>query len=682
MKKHKTVKMLLIVLAISLILNPGLALADPPPTTNIILSCSAQQAHIGDTVTVQIKCDQEAHLYGVEFTLNYQPSMLKPVAGANGKYLQTKGTYARLDSLDSQVPDPESAQSLQAGVLRYPLHNSDLSSASTKDIASISFQVLKNGTATLRLSDIQAVAAGSHIVNDNMSYQVEMTTAAQIVYTVPQDAAVVNVPENTDVVDVSSLPGYNAATKSAVLPEINFSTLTSISGEPIQVNIPGGTTISAAAGSDWQGRINTPAVKDISVLDPGSNTVYSIIEIGFENVELTFDKPVRILFPDQAGREVGYSRNGGPITNIPTNNGLALTSGDALGAARDGKKEINGDLVVWTRHFTYFAIYTPSGTTPGGGTGGGIVVSPGGGIWDPAAGTVPRLAGSDRFETANAIAEKGWPEGAETVVLAYAYDFPDALAAAPLAKKLNAPILLSDKTSLTPVTLTEIQKLKAKKVVLIGGPGVISQGIQDSLSATYGQANVTRYSGEDRYATAAAIAGALGSTGRAVVVSGQNYPDALAISSYAAAQGIPILFTGTSTLPSATSQVLSAQAVSATIVAGGEGAVAAGVFNQLPGASRYGGTDRYATAAALIDGLNLKLDNVYVVTGLDFPDALVAGNLAAYTESPLLMVDQGLPEATRAFLAAHKASIKGATIIGGQGAVSEAVVNDLLNALK
>ncbi len=47
MKKHKTVKMLLIVLAISLILNPGLALADPPPTTNIILSCSAQQAHIG-----------------------------------------------------------------------------------------------------------------------------------------------------------------------------------------------------------------------------------------------------------------------------------------------------------------------------------------------------------------------------------------------------------------------------------------------------------------------------------------------------------------------------------------------------------------------------------------------------------------------------------------------------------
>ncbi len=139
-----------------------------------------------------------------------------------------------------------------------------------------------------------------------------------------------------------------------------------------------------------------------------------------------------------------------------------------------------------------------------------------------------------------------------------------------------------------------------------------------SLSSTYGQANVTRYGGENRYATAAAIAGALGSSGKAVIVNGENYPDALAVLSYAAAQGIPILFTQASTLPSTTLQVLTNHKVNTTIVIGGEGVVSAAVFKQLPGAARYGGKDRYATAIAIINGLKLELETVYVVTGKNY----------------------------------------------------------------
>lgn len=77
--------------------------------------------------------------------------------------------------------------------------------------------------------------------------------------------------------------------------------------------------------------------------------------------------------------------------------------------------------------------------------------------------SVVRLAGSNRFETAVAIARAGWTDGADNVVLVYAFDFPDALAAVPLAKKLNAPILLTSKTELSSVTLAEMERLNAKK---------------------------------------------------------------------------------------------------------------------------------------------------------------------------------------------------------------------------
>jgi putative cell wall-binding protein len=133
-----------------------------------------------------------------------------------------------------------------------------------------------------------------------------------------------------------------------------------------------------------------------------------------------------------------------------------------------------------------------------------------------------RLAGIDRFKTAIAVAEQGWKAGADNVVLVKAHSFPDALAAGPLAYKLNAPILFTDRAELPASTLAEIQRLSPQRIILIGGIGVISQEVQDSLSAVYGKDNVIRYSGDNRYETAASLATALGTTGKAVIANGEN----------------------------------------------------------------------------------------------------------------------------------------------------------------
>lgn len=285
---------------------------------------------------------------------------------------------------------------------------------------------------------------------------------------------------------------------------------------------------------------------------------------------------------------------------------------------------------------------------------------------------VTRIAGSDRFSTANAVAVQGWRAGADTVIIANGYSFADALAAAPLAFKYNAPVLLTEADKLTTATMEEIKRLKPKRLMIIGGTGVISQAVQNSLNALCGSDNVTRYSGEDRYGTAQAIAAALGTTGQAVVVSGgnANFADALAISSYAAYNGIPILFSNKNKIPTATAQALTAQAVKSTIVVGGTGAVSDHVMNTLPAATRYGGKDRYETAMILAKELHMNLNRIFVATGRDFPDALVAGAYAAQSLSPILMVDNGIPASVSGYLRANNTSINYLTEIGGEGVIT------------
>lgn len=316
-------------------------------------------------------------------------------------------------------------------------------------------------------------------------------------------------------------------------------------------------------------------------------------------------------------------------------------------------------ISVPTYHFSTYAVMADTSATPN------------------------RLSGIDRFETANAVAEQGWKAGANNVVLAYAHNFPDALAAGPLAYKLNAPILLTDADKLTPSTLAEIQKLAPKTITLIGGTAVISQAIQDSLSATYGKENVIRYGGVDRNETAVAIAAALGTTGKAVIANGEDYDfaDALAVSSYAAYNGIPILFAETAGLPAVTAQALITQKVTSTIVVGGDAVVPTAIYNQLSGATRYSGIDSYETATAIAIGLHLNLNQVYVVTGLNFPDALVAGNLATHSLSPLVMVDTEMPTSTADFFLNNKGAISGLTIVGGEAVVTPVQDNALRSAL-
>ena len=93
-----------------------------------------------------------------------------------------------------------------------------------------------------------------------------------------------------------------------------------------------------------------------------------------------------------------------------------------------------------------------------------------------------RLGGETRFETSVEISEYQFPNGSDTVFLARADEFPDALSAAPLT---GGPVLLVPQCDELPTVISdEISRLAPTEVIALGGEdAVCDQVLQDAAVA-------------------------------------------------------------------------------------------------------------------------------------------------------------------------------------------------------
>lgn len=80
-----------------------------------------------------------------------------------------------------------------------------------------------------------------------------------------------------------------------------------------------------------------------------------------------------------------------------------------------------------------------------------------------------RVAGADRFLTSVAIAKNYFPTATPQVFVVNGMNFPDGLVAAPLAAVKKAPVFLSPGYCLNREVLTEMDRLGAHQLTLIGG---------------------------------------------------------------------------------------------------------------------------------------------------------------------------------------------------------------------
>src|SRR5690606_23859047 len=80
------------------------------------------------------------------------------------------------------------------------------------------------------------------------------------------------------------------------------------------------------------------------------------------------------------------------------------------------------------------------------------------------------------------ISQYAYPSGAPAVFVATGSNFPDALAAAPVAGLTGGPLLLVPPTAAPPGVLAEITRLGADRIMVLGGTGVVSPAIEQQLT--------------------------------------------------------------------------------------------------------------------------------------------------------------------------------------------------------
>ena len=288
-----------------------------------------------------------------------------------------------------------------------------------------------------------------------------------------------------------------------------------------------------------------------------------------------------------------------------------------------------------------------------------------------------RLSGASRIDTAIAVSKEGWPNGADTVILTRDDNYPDALTGAPLSKKLDAPILFTNSQTLTTETEAEIARLKAGKVIILGGTGAVSQGIEDKLKLIY---EVKRIGGIDRYETAAKIAKELGYKGKAVITTGEDFHDALLVSPLAAYNRIPILLTLPDELPSFTKDALEFVAPTEITIVGNLSSVSENAAASLTNAKRIRGNDIFEAAVVVAKHFGADPGMVFLATGKDFPDALSGSALAAKYNSPILFVNEPLSIYIKQYLMEKKAETTKINLLGGEGVISQAT-KDAINQI-
>jgi putative cell wall-binding protein len=203
---------------------------------------------------------------------------------------------------------------------------------------------------------------------------------------------------------------------------------------------------------------------------------------------------------------------------------------------------------------------------------------------DPTVGETFRLSGADRYATAARISLAGFGPGVPTAFIATGTNFPDALAGAPASATLGGPLLLTSRSSLPGATRTELSRLKPQRIVILGGTAAVSGTVAGQLDA-YTTGPVHRWSGADRYATAASVAAqAFPSAGTAFVASGLGFPDALAGGPPGGAWLGPLLPTAPLTLPTPTRQQLQRLKPVRIFVLGGTSVISNTVVNQISAA--------------------------------------------------------------------------------------------------
>jgi len=270
------------------------------------------------------------------------------------------------------------------------------------------------------------------------------------------------------------------------------------------------------------------------------------------------------------------------------------------------------------------------------------------------------IEGSNRYQTSYQAYVEAWgisvtPPG---LVVASGESFPDALSAVALAGAKGYAFLLVNKTTISNTGVyTLLASKNVRNIIIVGGVAAVGDEVKNEIINLYSNKGRTspsfdRRSGSDRYATAKQVYKTSGASWSkvAIVVSGENFPDALSISPYAHYNRSPLfLVMSNGELPVSTLTLIvnakNDKKLTSALIVGGTDAVSQSIHNRLLSifpTLRIGGANRYETAANCARyevSMGMSMDGVGVATGVNYPDALSAGATQGKLGTVIMLMD-------------------------------------------
>ncbi len=297
--------------------------------------------------------------------------------------------------------------------------------------------------------------------------------------------------------------------------------------------------------------------------------------------------------------------------------------------------------------------------------------------------SVERLSGKDRYETSTNIADYLQSGELDSVIVTSGEGFADALSSSCLQGGESSPVMLvGEDIQNSGKTLNYIENHLKKDgtIYVLGGEASVNVGFEQHFKEK-GFNKIVRLGGKDRYQTNLKIIDKVnvkeGTT--IVIANGENFPDALSISSIAAYKGYPIFITPSGSLPNEVEEKIKEIKPSKVYIVGGSSSISSSIEDKLKEISkdvvRIEGKDRYETSMNICKNFDENLENLVIASGEAFPDALSGTALAAKFKAPIIITDGNNVSNLKEYIKNKK--FKKIIILGGEGAVSKNVQNVL-----
>ncbi|MBQ2927067.1 MAG: leucine-rich repeat protein [Oscillospiraceae bacterium] len=287
-----------------------------------------------------------------------------------------------------------------------------------------------------------------------------------------------------------------------------------------------------------------------------------------------------------------------------------------------------------------------------------------------------RIAGGNRISTAlttaNKLKEVLGVEKFDTILVANAMNFPDALSGSYLAAAAKAPILLYAAGQNTVTDYIKANLSEGGTVYILGGESSVPESLVSALPGIYCE----RVSGSGRWATSLAIIAKADSIRgtkpeKVLICDGTGFADSLS----ASATGLPILLVnGKGTLREDQKAYLESVRGAELYAIGGTSTITPALLEELKAYDEYGvervfGSGREQTSATVAKKFFPGAKTAALASSLDFPDGLSGGPVAYAMGAPLLLTRENKEAAAKDYV--NSKGITSGYIIGGEKAVSD-----------